>query len=386
MKKILDYEEMVDLLNSLDKKVIKEEKPIGYTSFNFPIRHYSYGHGNNHVIITGGTHSAELISNIFVIRFMEKLSNKEISIDKDIYTLDFIPFVNPEGTEIVTKTIRTLMPRDMNEEEVQTYCLTYYRNSYIEGKYATEFNDKGVKLQQEMFRYATPDIIENEGLRNSLKKIIEINHLPKGCMINWSSNGRGVDLNSNIKFSEFIDRVQSDEKVYAPLHLNTIRRDLLGPVGCPFYNSKGEIEAENKALLNFYEDIKNKYNLIGSFIYHSCGDIVYYLGQTTSDNPWIDFTKEMEEKNYQIALKYAGLCGYKAYGREAYTTMDSKIKSLYPVTLLIELGGVRATPLSQFMDLNLSGSNEKFKNVYTKIIKENTKALLETIPLMLQIK
>ena len=32
---------------------------------------------------------------------------------------------------------------------------------------------------------------------------------------------------------------------------------------------------------DFYEKTKNEYNLIGSIIYHSCGNIVYYLNK-----PW----------------------------------------------------------------------------------------------------
>ena len=82
MGKILDYDEMNDILDSLNKNVIKKEKPIGYTYFGYPINHYVYGHGQYHVIITGGTHSAELISNVFVIRFMEKLSKREVEVTK----------------------------------------------------------------------------------------------------------------------------------------------------------------------------------------------------------------------------------------------------------------------------------------------------------------
>ena len=65
--------------------------------------------------------------------------------------------------------------------------------------------------------------------------------------------------------------------------------------------------------------------------------------------------------------------------------MDSKIKTLFPVSLLIELGSVRGHPLGQFMDLDLDGSDEDFKHIYSKIIEINTKAILNTIPLMLEV-
>ena len=70
---------------------------------------------------------------------------------------------------------------------------------------------------------------------------------------------------------------------------------------------------------------------------------------------------------------------------DRYTTMDSKLKTLFPVTLLIELGSVRGHPLAQFMDLKIEGSDEDFKNVYSRIIEDNTRAILNTIPLMLNV-
>lgn len=387
MGKILDYDEMNDILDGLDSKIIKKKKPIGYTYFGYPIDHFVYGHGKYHVIITGGTHSSELISNVFVIKFMEKLCNKEIDIDENLYTIHFIPIVNPEGTIIVTSAIRSLIPRDISDEEEQTYCLAYYRNSYIEGNYVNKYGDRDYKLQQMMFRHATPDILDDRHkvLKDYLNKLFKENDLPIGCMINWSSNGRGVDLNSNIENSSLINRVEHGEEIYASLHLNNIRRDKLGPLGCPYFSKKGEIEKENEALLNFYSKIKTEYNLIGSFIYHSCGDIVYYLGKSEEINPWVNLTKEDKEKNYKVAKIYADKTGYKLDGLEIYTTMDSKLKSLFPVTLLIELGGVRATPLSQFMDLDLEGSSDEFKRVYSKIINDNILAIIDTLPVMLDL-
>ena len=383
MKRLLDFEEMNELLSSLGN--IKKCEPIGFTNFGYPIDHYSYGHGDNHVIITGGTHASELISNVFVIRFMEKLSKGEISIDTDLYTLDFIPFVNPEGTMIVTKAIRSLIPRDISDDVLQTYLLTFYRNSYIEGDYANKYDDKDIKLQEWMFRYSSPSDLDGD-LGKSVSNLFKKYNLPKGCMINWSSNGRGVDLNSNIELGSFVNRVKSGEEIHASLHLNTIKRSVPGPIGCPYYDTPYEIEPENKALLNFYSSIKNNYNLIGSFIYHSCGNIVYYLSLASEENPWKkDFGEKDINKNYLVASKYADISGYKLDGMDIYTTMDSKLKTLFPVSLLIELGSVRGHPLSQFMDFDMEGSDEDFKNVYSRIIEDNTKAIMETIPLMLDL-
>lgn len=386
MKRLLDFDEMNELLSSLDSNVIRKATPIGYTYFGYSIDHYVYGSGKYHVIITGGTHSSELVTNVFVIRFMEKLCKGEVNIDSNLYTIHFIPFVNPEGTIIVTSAIRSLIKSDMNEEEVQTYLLTYYRNCYIDGEYSLKYGDRDDKLGQLMFRHSCPSDLgdKHKDLRDNLEKLFKENNLPLGCMINWSNNGRGVDLNSNIECGEFVDRVSNGEEIFGKLHLNNLYRNKLGPIGCPYVN-KGEIEKENLALLNFYNDIKNNYDLIGSFIYHSCGNIVYYLGMGKGDNPWTDLTLDMEKNNLLVAKKYADVSGYKLDGLDIYTTMDAKLKSLFPVSLLVELGGVRATPLSQFMDIDLEGSNEEFKNVYSKIINYNSKAIVETLPIMLEV-
>lgn len=71
MFRIMTYDEMIEFLNSLDKNVIKEEKNIGYSTYGEPIRHYSYGHGNKHVILSAGKHACELITNVFVLLFMK---------------------------------------------------------------------------------------------------------------------------------------------------------------------------------------------------------------------------------------------------------------------------------------------------------------------------
>ena len=109
---------------------------------------------------------------------------------------------------------------------------------------------------------------------------------------------------------------------------------------------------------------------------------MYYLGVDNEKNPWVNLTDKMKKDNYDVAKAYADVVNYKLDGLEIYTTMDSKLKSLFPVTLLIELGGVRATPLSQFMDFDLAGSSKQFKRVYSKIIEDNTKAIISTLATM----
>lgn len=384
MAKILDFEEMKKILASLNKNIIIKQKPIGYTYFGYPIDHYTYGHGDYHLIITAGTHAVELITNAFVINFMKQLSQEKIKIDPNKYTIHFIPIVNPEGTIVVTSAIRNLIPRGTSEDVEQTYCLTYYRNVYLEGLYATKYNDQDIKLQQWMFRYAGSDCIDDKHakLKNNIKDICQKYHLPKGILINWASNGRGIDLNSNIELGTNVEKIKQGIPLHEAYHLNTISRNYPGAVGCP-YLKVGEIEKENQALLNFYTKTKENHHLIGSLIYHSCGNLIYYLNDDTLPNPWNKNygVKEMNY-NYNVAKAYGNITNYKLDGTEPYTTMDAKLKTLVPGTLLVELGSVRGNPLSQFLDLNIPHSHPDFQNVYTKIMQDNTKAIVEILPIM----
>lgn len=215
MTKILDYEQMNEILNNLDTNIIKKEEPIGYTTFNYPINHYTYGNGPYHVILIAGTHASELISNVFLINFMKELSNGKINIDKNEYTIHFIPIVNPEGTIIVTSAIRNIIKNTDDESKEQLACMTYYFNSKLEDDYAEKYNDKSIKLHQHMFRYATPDIIDDKHkeLKEHIKYLINKYNIPDGSLINWSSNGNGIDLNANIEFGEYLDKINNAKKI-----------------------------------------------------------------------------------------------------------------------------------------------------------------------------
>ena len=50
------------------------------------------------------------------------------------------------------------------------------------------------------------------------------------------------------------------------------------------------------------------------------------------------------------------------------------LKKILPGTILVELGNIRSTPLSQFID--------SIDLVYSHIMNDNKKALIETIEMM----
>lgn len=162
---------------------------------------------------------------------------------------------------------------------------------------------------------------------------------------------------------------------YGNLRQNTIVINNLGPVGCPSITKEFVLEKENEALISFYKNLIRDHKVIGSLIYHSCGDIICYLDHMEDSNPWNSAYGAKETSyNKKVAKTYGNETGYKKVEPTTYTTMDAKIKSILPGTLLIELGGIRSTPLSQFIEGDNIG--------YTKTILQNRKALAPTFETM----
>ena len=374
MKKILDYDEMLNILNSFNKN-IKKQEPIGKTKFGYEIKHYTYGNGKKNVIITGGTHSAELISIHFILEIMKKLENEEITINQNEYTLHFIPIVNPEGTIIVTSAIRTLIMKEMTEDEEQRICKQYYLNAKLDDIYAEKYNNKYEKLHHLMFQNATYKCIpdKHEQLKENIKSIEENSNLPIGCLIDWSNNGNGIDLNSNVESGRYFNEVKQNESIYMDLRFNTLDLTKKGPIGRPFDGDEFKYEQENIKLLEFYKKLKEKSNVVASFIYHACGGLVYYLEKQEQENPW-DKEYNYYEYNKKVAEIYSKVSDYKIIQSHGYTTLDTKLMTIIPGTLLIELSKIRANPLSQFIE-----NTENNKEGYIDTINKNIDALIKTI-------
>lgn len=394
MFRIKTYDEMIDFLDSLDKKIIKEEKYIGYSTYGEPIRHYTYGHGEKHVILGAGKHACELITNVFVLLFMQKLSNKEIYIDENKYTVHFIPFENPEGTIIVTSAIRKLIPKESNYLTEQLICLQYYLNSIADDIAVEKYGENKDILSLLMFKYIDYNCIPDKYpmIKESVKKIIEENNLSKGILSTWSSNARGVDLNANIECGVYLNEFLDINSKKISNRLGKIDLFKCGPLGCPS-TSKFEFieESENNALYSYYKYLKDNFDVIGSFTFHSCGGIVYYLDKMNDINHWnSNYGIREIMYNRSVAKCYVKETSYKLITPTTYTTFCSKVRTLIPGSLVIELSRVRSNPLSQFIDLDLSqyiddkvtGGFSRLTNHFSHTIEINTQAVLKSIEMM----
>lgn len=393
MKKILDYEEMLSVLEKLKRENIKECEPIGTSTFGEPIKHFTYGTGDEHIIFTAGTHSSELITNIFLINFMIQINNNEINIDNKKYTLHFIPILNPDGTIIVTSAIRKLIPKETNEFYEQLICLQYYLNSRLDDNNVINNKDKEDKIIHLMFKYFDIDCIndKHQNLKDYLKNLLKSKNIPLGSIINWSSNGRGIDLNSNINVGEYFKEFNEKDEKHFSNRLNQINRFEPGVVGCPSISKEFIEEKENQAIFNFYNDLISKHKVIGSFIFHSNGGEVHYLDKMEEKNYWNEKHGNREIfYNRNVATVYSNTTDYKLYSPKTYTTFCSKLRTILPGSLVIELSHLRSNPLSQFIDLDFSnyvsedikGELKHLSKEFSKTIYLNSKAICKTIETM----
>lgn len=366
-KRILDFTKLNECLDKLE--TVHEEKPLGKTSFGYPIRYFTYGTGEHHVIITAGTHAVELISNHYVIHFMEFIDKSGL-IDKEKYTLHFIPILNPEGTIVVTSAIRSKLKSTWTYEEEQDFCKDWYTRCKYDDENVGEVNKK-----HELFRGIGVDCIDDrhKDLKENISDILKA--FNDGSIIQWSANGNGVNLNDNSPFNEYIKMKENGIPRYLRGIPDGLNMSIPNPLGTIYSGESFTYEKENECLLELYNRIGTDAKLIGSLIFHSCGGLVRYLkGIEGKHNPWKGNIPNQEiQYNEAVATAYAEKTGYRLIETKAYNTISSMLESIYPGTLLIELGQIRGNPLGQFINDN---------GIFDKMITTNDEAICHSIEVM----
>lgn len=350
---ILDYNEVNKILDNFNNKNIKEQIPLNYTeNIKLPIRHFTMGNGNKHIVVSASWHSNEIITTSFVIELMQYLNNNNIQFNN--ITLHFIPILNPEGYLINTSAIRQKLNNNMTLDNITKYCYQYYKNF----KYDALNPNNEYKLHQLMFKdidYTCLDTTYNI-LRDKLEYILSKH--PKGSIIDWASNGNGIDLNSN-----------TINKIITPYEYNTqntyknIRLDIPSPIGHPGNNKdinfKQEIELTS--LTNLLESLKN--NLYGYFNYHSIGGIIY-------NRPEID-NNFNTIYNYLLSKYYQTYTNYKVVRNKQnkITSANDILRINYLGNLLIELSPMMGNPIGVYGDINN----------YNNTVKNNINSFIYTI-------
>lgn len=344
---IYDYNESQRILDSFQNSIIKEENPLNYTELaKLPIRHFTLGKGPNHIVVTGCQHSTEIITTSFVLELMKYLNNNNITFEN--LTIHFIPILNPEGYLINTSAIRSKISNNESEDRIIKFCYDFYKNYKIDS-----LNPQStIKLHQQVFEDTNHSCINKDYtlLRESVEEILS-NH-PKGSIINWASNGNGIDLNSNSIYKQVSPFEYNRQNVY-----NNIRMDIPSPIGYPGKNNQEAFskafqeEIEISSLKQLLKTLDNNYNLLGYLNYHSVGGLIYQRPKFINKF-YLTYNYLISKYYQEYTIKNNYKYGIVEKTSDEITSVNDILKIKYPGNLLIELSPMMGNPIGPFGDIN----------------------------------
>lgn len=350
---ILDYETCQKIMDSY-KGIITEREPIGWTANEkLPIRHFTLGSGPKQVVVTGGQHANEIITVTFIIELMNYLSKNNI-VFEDL-TIHFIPILNPEGYVVISSAIKEKLGKNATDNEITKFCFDYYK-AYRED---TRNKESSIKQHQKLFEDINEKAIKEYSiLKDSVGEIL-IPH-PKGSIIDWASNGSGIDLNSNTK-----ENIKEPKTYNKSLAYNNLRVDIPSPIGHPGNNQSKNFtqEVEVISLQQLLDKLKNSCTMFLN--YHSVGGLIYQRPE--NDDKFITsynyiLSKFYQENTIKNASKYDII---KSQSGRAISVND-QLRQKYPGNILVELSPMGGNPIGPFGDPN-NIKNTIESNIYSFI-------------------
>lgn len=350
---ILDYETCQKIMDSY-KGIITEREPIGWTANEkLPIRHFTLGSGPKQVVVTGGQHANEIITVTFIIELMNYLSKNNI-VFEDL-TIHFIPMLNPEGYVVISSAIKEKLGKNSTDSEKIRFCFDYYkafRNDTIN-------KDNPFKQHQKLFEEINSSSIRGHNILKDAVGEILIPH-PKGSIIDWASNGNGIDLNSNTAVN-----IKKDKELNKSAAYNNLRLDIPSPIGHPGNNQSKNFtqEVEVISLQQLLDKLKNSCTMFLN--YHSVGGLIYQRPE--NDDKFITsynyiLSKFYQENTIKNASKYDIVKGQS--GRAI--SVNDQLRQKYPGNILVELSPMGGNPIGPFGDPN-NIKNTIESNIYSFI-------------------
>lgn len=350
---ILDYETCQKIMDSY-KGIITEREPIGWTANEkLPIRHFTLGSGPKQVVVTGGQHANEIITVTFIIELMNYLSKNNI-VFEDL-TIHFIPMLNPEGYVVISSAIKEKLGKNSTDSEKIKFCFDYYkafRNDTIN-------KDNPFKQHQKLFEEINSSSIRDHNILKDAVGEILIPH-PKGSIIDWASNGNGIDLNSNTAVN-----IKKDKELNKSAAYNNLRLDIPSPIGHPGNNQSKNFtqEIEVISLQQLLDKLKNSCTMFLN--YHSVGGLIYQRPE--NDDKFITsynyiLSKFYQENTIKNASKYDIVKGQS--GRAI--SVNDQLRQKYPGNILVELSPMGGNPIGPFGDPNNIKSTIE-SNIYSFI-------------------
>ena len=385
-------ERLEKLVNNKENKiVVKKEFPLGFTTYNLPVEHYSIGNGPKHIVVTGSYHAAEIITTTFVVRLMEDLAANPGNFNPDEYTIDFIPIMNPEGYLITTETQRLYLEQGTTEEDKIALAKDYWcvnRQDAIntanankvlknpeasrEEKEAALIVLRGKKQYQALYDSIdmTEFLKDYPELKASVKSILQKNNYDIGVCAAWTANGNGVDLSQNVPFNSNIE-VYKNNPSYSGAAYSNIRKDMPGPINCPCTDLNDfKFEVENLHLLNFLCKLNaTKGTEVSAFInYHSIMGKMYQRPVKEDgmlDLYHIDYFSKLTE-NYIGARVFREENAYDIVENEdPYNYINEYLRIRFGINIQPELSRMGGNPIGPLAD------SDTFENV---TVKPNLKA------------
>lgn len=351
---ILDYNKCQKLMDSFNNTIITEVSPIGYTSNEkLPIRHFTLGNGSKQVVVAGSQHANEIITVTFVLNLMSYLVKNNI-VFEDL-TIHFIPMLNPEGYVVISSAIKERLGKNSTDSEKIKFCFDYYkafRNDTIN-------RDNPFKQHQKIFEEINNNSIKGYSiLKDSVGEILI--HHPKGSIIDWASNGNGIDLNANTKIN-----IKKEGTLNKTIAYNNIRADIPSPIGHPGNNQSKNFtqEVEVISLQQLLDKLKNSCTMFLN--YHSVGGLIYQRPE--NDDKFITsynyiLSKFYQENTIKNASKYDIVKGQS--GRAI--SVNDQLRQKYPGNILVELSPMVGNPIGPFGDPN-NIKNTIESNIYSFI-------------------
>lgn len=337
---ILDYNKCQKLMDSFNNTIITEVSPIGYTSNEkLPIRHFTLGNGSKQVVVAGSQHANEIITVTFVLNLMSYLVKNNI-VFEDL-TIHFIPMLNPEGYVVISSAIKERLGKNSTDSEKIKFCFDYYkafRNDTIN-------RDNPFKQHQKIFEEINNNSIKGYSiLKDSVGEILI--HHPKGSIIDWASNGNGIDLNANTKIN-----IKKEGTLNKTIAYNNLRVDIPSPIGHPGNNQSKNFtqEVEVISLQQLLDKLKNNCTMFLN--YHSVGGLIYQRPE--NDDKFITsynyiLSKFYQENTIKNASKYDIVKGQS--GRAI--SVNDQLRQKYPGNILVELSPMGGNPIGPFGDPN----------------------------------
>lgn len=351
---ILDYNKCQKLMDSFNNTIITEVSPIGYTSNEkLPIRHFILGNGSKQVVVAGSQHANEIITVTFVLNLMSYLVKNNI-VFEDL-TIHFIPILNPEGYVVISSAIKEKLGKNATDNEIAKFCFDYYK-AYRED---TRNKESSIKQHQKLFEDINEKSIKEYSiLKDSVGEIL-IPH-PKGSIIDWASNGNGIDLNSNTK-----ENIKESKTYNKSLAYNNLRVDIPSPIGHPGNNQSKNFtqEVEVISLQQLLDKLKNSCTIFLN--YHSVGGLIYQRPE--NDDKFITsynyiLSKFYQENTIKNASKYDIVKGQSGKA----ISVNDQLRQKYPGNILVELSPMGGNPIGPFGDPN-NIKNTIESNIYSFI-------------------